>query len=364
MTAARVRVRDAVEALPPYRGLAGARPPVRLDGNENPFGPSPRALAALRTLEGDDLARYPDAAALRARWARQLGVPVGSLLLAPGSGPALALVAELVLGPGDACMMLEPSFELYAWAARRREARLVGVPCEAGRPFPRAAFRRALTLHRPRLAVIGLPDNPTGVAPSVRWMAAVARAYPATLFLVDEAYHDFAGRTVIPPTSVPGNVVVARTLSKAYGLAGARIGGLVGPRRLIERLHRINLPYPVAGPACAAGLAALDDAAHVRRTVRSARRERRRLAAELRRLGFTVTAPPVNFVLIHLGSAAAADRLVTGLGRRGIAVRDRSHLRGMAGVVRVSCGTATETDAFLAAMRVLASRRRARRRTS
>jgi histidinol-phosphate aminotransferase len=364
VTPARVRVRDAVEALPRYRGLASARPPVRLDGNENPYGPSPLALAALRALEGDGLARYPNAAALRARWARVLGVPARSLLLAPGSGPALALVAELVLGPGDACVLLEPSFELYAWAARRREARLTGVPCEAGKPFPSGAFRRALAADRPRLAVIGLPDNPTGVAPTLRWLASAARAFPDTLFLVDEAYHDFAGRTALPLASALGNVVVARTLSKAYGLAGARIGGLVGPRRLIERLHRINLPYPVAGPACAAGLAALDDAAHVRRTVRSARRERRRLAAGLRRLGFTVTAPPANFVLIHLGSAAAADRLVTGLGRRGIAVRDRSHLRGMAGVVRVSCGTATETDAFLGAMRVLTSRRPAQRRTS
>jgi histidinol-phosphate aminotransferase len=363
VTAARVRVRGAVEALPPYRGLAGARPPVRLDGNENPYGPSPLALAALHALEGDGLSRYPDARRLRAGWARRLGVPMRSLLLAPGSGPALALVAELVLGPGDACVLLEPSFELYAWAARRREAHLVGVPCQAGRPFPTAAFRRALAAHGPRLAVVGLPDNPTGVAPTRRWLASAARDFPRTLFLVDEAYHDFSGRTAIPLASVLPNVLVARTLSKAYGLAGARIGGVIGPRRLIDRLHRINLPYPVAGPACAAGLAALDDAAHVRRTVRSARRERRRMAAGLRRLGFTVTAPPVNFVLVHLGTAAAAGRVVAALARRGIAVRNRSHLRGMAGVVRVSCGTAAETDVFLAAMRALAPRRAASRRT-
>lgn len=363
MTAARVRVRRAVDALPPYRGLAGTRPPVRLDGNENPYGPSPLALAALRALGGDGLARYPDAGRLRARWARRLGVPMRSLLLAPGSGPALALVAELVLEPGDACVLLEPSFELYAWAARRRAARLVGVACRAGTPFPAAAFRRALAVEGPRLAVVGLPDNPTGVAPTLRWLASAARAFPGTLFLVDEAYHDFSGRTALPLASALPNVLVARTLSKAYGLAGARIGGVIGPRRLIDRLHRINLPYPVAGPACAAGLAALDDAAHVRRTVRSARRERRRMAAGLRHLGFTVTAPPVNFVLVHLGTAAAAGRVVAALARRGIAVRNRSHLRGMAGVVRVSCGTAAETDAFLAAMRALAPRRAAPRRS-
>lgn len=363
MTRAGVRVRAAVEALPPYRGLAGARPPIRLDGNENPHGPSPRALAALRALEGDALSRYPNAAALRARWARRLGVSERSVLLAPGSGPALALVAELVLGPGDGCVMLEPSFELYAWAARRREARLVGVPCVAGQPFPGTAFRRALAAGRTPLAVLGLPDNPTGVAPGPRWLESAARAFPETLFLVDEAYHEFSGRTALPLARALPNVVVARTLSKAYGLAGARVGALVGPPGLVERLQRINLPYPVAGPACAAGLAALDDLAHVRRTVRGARRERRRLTTGLERLGFTVTAPPANFVLLHFESAAAAGRMVAALARRGIAVRDRSHLSGMAGVVRVSCGTPGETDAFLAAVRTFRRGRRVKRRT-
>jgi histidinol-phosphate aminotransferase len=355
-----VAVRAAVEALPPYRGLTGARPAVRLDGNENPFGPSPRAAAALRDVP---LSRYPDAEPLCARWAAALGVPRDAVALSPGSGPALALAAELVLDPGDACLLLAPSFELYGWAARRRAARIVAVPCAAGRPFPARAVRAALAREAPKLALLGLPDNPTGVAPSVTFLERVTREHPGTLFLVDEAYVDFHGVTAVPLTRRRANLLVTRTFSKAYGLAGLRIGGLIGPPALIERVRRINVPYPVAAPAVAAGLAALDDPDHVRRTVRAAHRTRHRLARALRALGLPIVAPRVNFVLMRLETAAAARRLVGALARRGIAVRDRSHLPGMAGVVRVSCGTDHETDRFLAAMRDLrVPRRRARGR--
>jgi len=353
-------VRAAVEALPPYRGLVGLRPAVRLDGNENPFGPSPRAAAALGTAS---LSRYPDAAPLRARWAAVLGVPADAIALTSGSGPALALAAELVLDPGDACLLLAPSFELYAWAARRREARIVTVPCAPGRPFPGRAVRAALARDTPRLALLGLPDNPTGVAPTVAFVERVTRDHAETLFLVDEAYVDFHGVTVLPLIRRRRNLVVTRTFSKAYGLAGARIGGLIGPPALIERALRINVPYPLTGPAAAAGLAALDDPDHVRRTARAAHRTRARLARELRALGIPTVAPRVNFVLMRLDTAGAARRLVSALARRGIAVRDRSHLPDMAGVVRVSCGTDPETDRFLSAMRALRGPRRRTRST-
>jgi histidinol-phosphate aminotransferase len=352
-------VRPAVDALPPYVGLVGHRPPVRLDGNENPFGPSPDVRTALARAS---LSRYPDAGPLRAHWAAVLGVPTGAVALTSGSGPALALAAELVLGLGDACLLLEPSFELYAWAARRREARIVAVPCAAGRPFPAPAVRAGLAHEAPKLAFLGLPDNPTGVAPTVGLLEDLTRAHPHTLFVVDEAYVDFYGVTVLPLTQRRPNLVVTRTFSKAYGLAGMRLGGLIGPPALIERVLRINVPYPVTGPAAAAGLAALGDPGHVDRTVRAAHRTRARLARTLRALGCPTIAPRVNFVLIELGTVAAARRLVAALARRGIAVRDRSHLAGMAGVVRVSCGTDEETDRFLSAMRDLRGPPRRNRR--
>jgi histidinol-phosphate aminotransferase len=358
-------VRGVVERLPPYRGLTSARPAVRLDGNENPLGPSPRGLAALASLEGEVLSRYPGPDRLWRRWARTLGVPPSALLLTSGSGPALALAAELTLDAGDACLLLAPSFELYGWAARRRDARVVSVPCAAGRPFPRRAFAAALGRERPRLVLLGFPDNPTGVAPPARWLAALTRQWPETLFVIDEAYHEYFGESMLREARRRPNVLVTRTLSKAYGLAGARVGAVVGPRRLIARLHRLNVPYPVTGPAVAIALAALADDAHVRRTVWTARRTSARLARELRALDLSVVRPRANFVLIRLASAAVAARLVMRLAERGVAVRDRSHLAGMAGVVRVTCGSAADTDRFLEVMRALSPNgRRSRGRRS
>lgn len=354
-------VRPAVRGLPPYRGLAGARPAVRLDGNENPLGPSPRVLTTLAGLDGEALSRYPDARRLARAWAGCLGVSPARLLVTAGSGPALALAAELTLEAGDACLLLAPSFELYGWAARRRAGRLVTVPSAPGRPFPARAVSAALRRERPRLVLLGLPDNPTGVAPSLSWLEWATRAHAGALFVVDEAYHEYYGRTALPLTARRRNLLITRTLSKAYGLAGARVGAVVGPARLIRALRTINVPYPVTGPAVAVALAGLRDRGHVARTVRAARRGSAQLAAGLGALGARVLRPRANFVLLDAGSAAAADRLVTALARRGIGVRDRSHLPGMAGLVRVTCGTDAENDRFLAVMRELTDTRRARR---
>jgi histidinol-phosphate aminotransferase len=235
------------------------------------------------------------------------------------------------------------------------------VPCRVGRRFPGAAFAAALQRTGARLAFVGVPDNPTGVAPTARWLENVTARFPQTVFVVDEAYHEFFGRTCIPLVRHRPNVLVARTLSKAYGLAGARVGALIGPARLIDRLHRINMPYPVTGPAAAIALAALADQDHVRASVRAARRATRRMTRELRALRFTVTAPRTNFVLVHLRDARAARTLAAHLLRAGIAVRDRSHLPGMAGIVRISSGTEQETDRFLAAMHAYRARHPARR---
>src|SRR5262245_17760704 len=239
--------REAVRALPPYRGLTSTRPSVLLDGNENPLGPSPMVLERLAELGGAQLSRYPAPQQLRERWALELKLKPEELLLTSGSGPAIALAAELVLNPGDGCVMAAPCFELYGWAAERREARVITVACDPEREFafPAAGFRRAIEDAGvpPRLVIIGHPDNPTGTAPTREYLADLVGEHRRTLFLADEAYAEFYGFSAIPLATRLPNLLVARTFSKALGLAGERIGGLIGNRELIELLARINVPY-------------------------------------------------------------------------------------------------------------------------
>ncbi len=352
-----VVVRPAVEALPSYRRLSEGRATVALDGNENPLGPSPLVAEAARLLDTSRLARYPETRPLVERWARRLGVRPDQVVLTSGSGPAIALAAELVLGPSDVCVMAAPSFELYGWAAARRDACVRAVPCsrENGFAFPSPGFRAALKDRsaRPKLVILGYPDNPTGRAPSRAFLEREARRHSDVLFLVDEAYGEFYGDSVLPLAKRLSNVLIARTFSKALGLAGERIGGLIGNARLIEHLHRINVPYPVTVHAVAVGLAALEDEAHVRATVRQAKRSVGRLSKGIRALDVPCLKTRANFVLADLGSAERARTVCEALERRGVAIRDRSHLPGMAGFVRVSSGTDAEVERLLDEVRLL-----------
>lgn len=351
------RVRDAVEALPPYRGLAGPRPAVKLDGNENPLGPSPRVLEALRGITPETLSRYPLVGALRDRWAAYLEVRPEALLLTAGSGPALALAAELVLDLGDVCVVLEPSFELYAWAARRRGADVVAVEVDRDLVFPADALAAVLDQRRPRLVTLGAPDNPTGVSPSRELLRTLVDRHPATLFLADEAYVEFTGATVVDLAVARPNLLVTRTFSKALGLAGERIGGVIGNRGLVSRLARINVPYPVTAVAALLAEAALADAAHVERTVRQVERSKRRLLDGLADVGVPARDTAANFVLVDLGTTARAAAVTAALAERGIAVRNRSHLRNLAGIVRISAGTDDETGRVLDALRAVMPRK-------
>lgn len=281
-----------------------------------------------------------------------------------GSGPGLALVAELTLGPMDVCVLAAPSFELYAWAAMRREARVLAIPCLRGFEFPAAGFRRVLERRDPgpRLVIIGNPDNPTGASPPRGFVPEAARRHPDTLFLIDEAYAEFTGASLIRLTHRLPNVIVARTLSKAYGLAGERVGCLVGDPGVIELLGRINIPYPITGPGAMLAVAALADQDHVRKSVRVARRGVARLVRGLKSLGIPHRSTRANFVLFRCRDDRQAAGVTGALAKRGIAVRDRSHLPQMSGWVRVSAGTPEEMDRFLRELERIWKRPARRRR--
>ena len=340
------------------------RAPLRLHYNENTAGCSPAALAALSSLSREDVGRYVDSADLNARVARWFGVDAGSVQVTNGLDEgiqAVSMYGAWHLGaanqaPPDA-IIVEPSFEVYEAAARAVGARIVRLPPRADFAFPLDLLLRSLT---PATRVIYLtdPNNPTGLGIPAGAVETVLSAAPQALVLVDEAYADFSGRTLIGPLveRFP-NLVVGRTFAKGHGLAGLRIGALVARPDTVDRLRTVILPFSVNSAAMTALKAALDDREYLAWYVAEAASSRERVYEFCRRHRLTFWPSETNFVLFRLGPDAST--VARALEARGIFVRDKSASPGCAGCIRLTAGVVAHTDRALSALEdILASRSR------
>lgn len=322
--------------------------PAELSGNENPLGPSPRALAALRHAL-DELHRYPDrdCRALVTRLAERLQVAPAQVVLGNGACELIDLSVRACLADGGEMLLPEPSFPAYRSAAQRAGAAVTTVPMAAGRHDVDAMI--AAFGPRTRLVIVASPHNPTGslIAPA-DWARLLAALPPRAWLLLDEAYRDYApdGEALDP---LPGlrrgdRVIVLRSLSKVHGLAGLRFGYGLAPAEMASRLARLCPQYHIGRLAQAAALAALDDEAHVARSVAANAREREVLHAALARMGVDFIPSAANFVVLR----APRDACVR-LEAAGVRVKDMARY-GMPGHVRVSVGTAAENLRFVAAL--------------
>jgi histidinol-phosphate aminotransferase len=335
-----------VARLRPYTvPAAGRRPFLRLDFNENTTGPSPRVLARLRSLTAEDVGCYPDETEARAAVARHFGLGGRlDLVLTAGVDEGIRLVCDCFVRAGEAVIVLDPGYAMYRFYATLAGADIREVAIEPDLSFPEAAARRAVAAGC-RLLILGNPHNPTGAPVPEGLLADLADRHPETLLLVDEAYVEFGGASAL--CLLPGrpNLIVARTFSKAYGLAGLRAGALLGERDALSFIARMRSPYAVNGAALAALPVALDDADHVRRHVADVRAARALLDEGLRRLGLTTFPSAANFLLARFGDRAPAVR--EALRERGILVRDRSDGDILRGTLRIGVGTLAQTARFL-----------------
>lgn len=338
------------EASLPFGAAPGL---VQLNSNENPTGPSPRALEALRRTPAPG--RYPDARAEETRRAiaAHHGVAPEQVLLGCGSTEILRMAAMAFLGPERTLVAAEPTFEAVLAYARVPAARPRKIPLtpDSRHDLPRmAAACDAST----GLVYVCNPNNPTGTLVSGEEFARfVAAMPPETVILVDEAYHDFVEdpgyRSATEWLGHAENVVVARTFSKVYGLAGMRLGyGLASAPRI--RAMRAQHLWDAANAAVLdAALASLGDAAHVVEQRRLNRETRDWLCSELEVEGRRVIPSQANFVMIHLGRDAGP--VIDGFRERGILVGRR--FPAMPDWLRVSIGLRREMEAFLASLRAL-----------
>lgn len=352
-----------VQRLAPYRvDTAGRRGQLRLDFNEHTVGPSPRVLERLAAVTAEDLALYPDESAARAAVARHFAFEHDvDFVLTSGADEAIRLVCDSYVQHGERVALLDPGYAMYRFYATLAGAETRPVDVEPDLAFPTARMRAEIA-RGVRLVILGDPHNPTGASVPAGFVSEAARSHPETVFLIDEAYAEFAGRSSLPLLSQISNLLVARTFSKAYGLAGLRIGVLAGRRETVAWLARMRSPYAVNALALLAVEAALDDPAWASAYAAEVRVSRQELRKGLTRLGVESHPSEANFVIARFGDAAPLIR--RRLRDRGVLVRDRSGHPLLQGTLRIGVGTREDTARLLQALAEVLSGLDDRERTS
>lgn len=356
-------VRPAIQAIPRYipgkpvselQRETGVLRAVKLASNENPMGPSPLALAALAAAQ-TELHRYPDGAAyeLKTALSHHLGQPFERLVVGSGSDEIIHLLGLVTLeSPDDEVVVGDPSFVRYDATAQIAGCRLVRVPLDADARFDLDATLAAIGSHT-RLVFIANPNNPTGtIVGRQALIAFLERVPPQVAVVLDEAYFEYA---IEDPDYLDGasvidrfpNLIVLRTFSKAYGLAGLRVGYGIAHEVVIDTLERVRGPFNVGTSAQAAATAALADTAHLAASLALNREQLPRITQALAGGGARVFETRANFVCADFGRPIGP--LSQALLQRGIITRGGPALRTPHGI-RVSVGTADEVDAFIAAL--------------
>ena len=326
---------------------------LRLHQNENTGGCSPRVIEALSRLRPDQIGFYPPYAAATEAVARYLETSVEQVALTNGldEGIMALAVAYLRAASGESTLeaiVPEPAFEIFRFDTAVAGGRLVQVMPKPDFSFPLQDVLAAIT-PRTRVVFLTNPNNPTGVAMPLDAIKTIAGAVPkGAIVFVDEAYAEFAGTSFIPELSAHPNVIVGRTFSKAFGLAGLRIGCLVGAPETLNPIREAVPVYSVNIAAVVAIIAALQDLDHLNRYLQQVVESKTLLYAACKRLGLTYVNSSSNFVLV--GAGDRTDALVRGAFDRGIYIRNRSTEPGCAGRMRIATGIVEHTKRCIAVM--------------
>ena len=345
--------RAPIAGLGPYRSPILSRGGLGLDLNESMAGCSPRVLARLRSLSAAEVSMYPQREVGERLIANFLRIAPEQVLLTNGIDEALSLLFTSYLGVGDELLFADPTFVMYPMLGQALGAQVVRLQSGEDLALPVADLLARIS-PRTRVIAIANPNNPTGLAAVRADLLRIAEAAPGAAVLIDEAYFEFCGETIGDKTLIPDSVLhpnlfAARTFSKAYGLAGLRLGVLTGAAEQIDYLRRFSLPFNVNAAALACVEEALADQAFVREHVAQVKESRERLGRLFNELGLRFWPSQTNFVLVRVG--VSAQTFVASMQRRGILVRDCSASPGCDGCVRITVGTPRQMDGMLQAIR-------------
>jgi histidinol-phosphate aminotransferase len=344
-----VRPRKAVLEMPEYHPPLGGRTALRLDFNENTFGSSPRVMERLRAVTGEELTKYPEREPVERILAKHLGLHTEEVLLTNGVDEAIHLMCCAFLEAEDEALIATPSFFMYDVSVQMMTPHLRKVQADATLEFPFERFMAAIT-ERTKLIIVASPNNPTGAVVGREHLLAIAAAAPQAVLMVDEAYYHFDGASVMNDLATVPNLIVARTFSKAYGLANLRIGMLAGNVGLLQYVRKVSSPYNVNGVALECLPVALADEEYVAWYSEQVRVGRERMMDGLRELGVPFFPSHANFVLMNIGPKH--KELVQAMRANGVLLRDRSADPGCDGFVRITIGLEEHVTRGLAALKI------------
>lgn len=358
-----IEIAGPIRQLKPYQAVSSlenihARPdqsPLKLDWNEATVPPSPRVIEAITAFLGNThhLNWYPvlNSTNLIERLARFHGVPGDRMLITNGSDDALNTICTTYLDVDDPVLVASPTYQHFLVFAQSRGAEIVHH--YAPDPFATDVdgLAAALAEVRPKVLYLVNPNNPTGTLYTPAEITTLLEAAPGTLVIVDEAYSEFAGTSAIGLLHEYSNLIVTRTFSKAYGMAGLRIGYALAHERVIEDLRRVFNPKSVNVLAQVGAMAALEDQPWLRWYIDEVDQSKAMMAEWFAARGIEFQNTPANFVMVRFDQAAWVVRLLMD---EGVYVRDRSHVPSLSGFVRYSVGTTEQTrDLLIRTGRVL-----------
>ena len=346
--AVRPKARRAVLAMPEYHPPLAGRNALRLDFNENTFAASPNVIERLRQTTAEGLTKYPEREGIEAIAAAHFGLQADQVLLTNGVDEAIHLLCAAFLEQDDEALVCTPTFFMYEVSAGMMTAHVTKVQADPSLEFPQERFLAAIT-PRTKLIMVASPNNPTGAVVSREHLLAICAAAPQAVVMVDEAYYNFFGESVMDDVGKVPNLMVARTFSKAYGLANLRIGMLAGCAELMKYVRKVSSPYNVNGVALDCLPVALADEAYVQWYVQQVDAGRARMMDGLRALGVDFFPSHANFVLMKIGPKH--KELVAAMRAHGVLLRDRSTDSGCDGYVRITVGVDEHVTRGLAALK-------------
>jgi histidinol-phosphate aminotransferase len=330
-----------------YHPPLGSRDGLRLDFNENTLACSPAVREVLSRISAGDLTRYPERESVEAAVAEHLNLSPEQVALTNGVDEAIHVLFETFLDEGDDLLLPVPTYTMYEVYASATDARVITVQSDSDLQFPFEKLIAAISSGTKVIAIAN-PNSPSGSMAARTQILELARRTPHAIVLVDEAYFHFCGETVMDLVGTIPNLIVARTFSKAYGLAGLRVGVLAGPVETMKWVRRVLSPYSVNSVALACLPAALADTAYLDWYVNEVLTAREQFEVALVGLKVRYWPSRANFILVDIGPRH--KDFVRHMLASGVLVRDRSNDPGCDGCVRITIGTREQMRQAVIAM--------------